>query len=226
MSYLEHRKMILRFRGCSSKRMKMPGGMPQGTLLGVILYLLYINPVGFPAEATIKISTTLHEYWNLLDDVPSLPKNHACLPESLQSIKFKDDATLQKSVSLATKLDQSGPLPFWELGSKQLFGKVLPKANTELQNQINILKQISDEREMVLNSDKTCLFIVNFTQNHQFRPLLQIPGCPRLLENVLETKLLGYWFTHDMKVHYHINHILKISYKRIWAIAVASLQAE
>ena len=133
-----------------------------------------------------------------------------------------DDATFQESVNLttelATNLDQSGPLPFWELGSKQLFGKVLPKANTELQKQINILKQLSDEREMALNSDKTCLFIVNFTQNHQFRPLLQIPECPRPLQNVLETKLLGYWFTHDMKVHYHINHILKISYKRIWAI--------
>ena len=105
-----------------------------------------------------------------------------------------DDATLQESVNLttelATNLDQSGPLPFWELGSKQLFGKVLPKANTELQNQINILKQISDEREMVLNSDKTCLFIVNFTQNHQFRPLLQIPGCPRLLENVTSLPMI------------------------------------
>ena len=202
--------------------MNMPGGMPQGTLLGVILYILYINPVGFPAEATIKISTTLHDYWNLLDDIPHLPENNISLPDSLQSIKFMDDATLQESVNLTTELasslDRSGPLPFWELGPKQLSGKVLPKANTALQDQINIIKQLSDEREMALNSDKTCLFIVNFTQNHQFRPLLQIPGCPTLLQTVLETKLLGFWFTHDMKVHRHINHILKISYKRIWAI--------
>ena len=63
-----------------------------------------------------------------------------------------------------------------------------------------------------MNSNKTCLIIVNFTQNYQF------PGCPSLLQTVLETKLLGFWFTHDIKVHCHINHILKISYKRIWAI--------
>ena len=45
-----------------------------------------------------------------------------------------DDATLQESVNLttelATNIDRSGPLPFWELGSKQVSGKVLPKANT------------------------------------------------------------------------------------------------
>ena len=51
MSYLEERKMILRFRGCTADPRDMPGGMPQGTLLGVILYILYINPVGFPSEA-------------------------------------------------------------------------------------------------------------------------------------------------------------------------------
>merc|ERR1711867_388783 len=88
MSYLEHRKMILRFRGCSSQPKDMPGGMPQGTLLGVILYILYINPVGYPAEATIKISEDLHNYWNPLDLPSSLPINDECLPQSLQSIKF------------------------------------------------------------------------------------------------------------------------------------------
>ena len=62
LSYLENRKMILRFRGCSSNPKDMPGGMPQGTLLGVILYILYINPVGFPSEITTVISDILHEY--------------------------------------------------------------------------------------------------------------------------------------------------------------------
>ena len=48
LSYLEKRKMILRFRGCVSDPEEIPGGMPQGTLLGVILYILYIIRVGFP----------------------------------------------------------------------------------------------------------------------------------------------------------------------------------
>ena len=81
MSYLEQRKMILRFRGCSSDPKDMPGGMPQGTLLGVILYILYINPVGFPAEATIKISDVVHDYWEVLDNVPEIQPLILFLPQ-------------------------------------------------------------------------------------------------------------------------------------------------
>ena len=46
LSYLQNRKMILRFRNCSSDPKDLPGGSPQGTLIGVIIYILYINPVG------------------------------------------------------------------------------------------------------------------------------------------------------------------------------------
>ena len=222
MSYLKHRKMIVRFRGCSADPKDMPGGMPQGTLLGVILYILYINPVGFPSEATIRISKDIHNYWNSMENIPDIPSNPDTLPETIQSTKFMDDATLQESVDLirhlASNKDRSGPLPSWELGPKQSNGKVLPKSNSLLQKEIECIKILSDEREMSLNSDKTCLFIVNFTHNHQFRPLLQIPGCNTPIDRVLETKLLGYWFTADMKTHRHVQHILTISYKRIWAI--------
>ena len=84
--------------------------------------------------------------------------------------------------------------------------------------EIEKIKSVSDAREMSLNADKTCLFIVNFTKNHQFKPLLQILSCPGPLEIVLETKLLGYWLTMDMKAHRHVEYILKIAFKRIWAI--------
>ena len=217
MSYLESRKMILRFRGCSSDPEDLPGGMPQGTLLGVILYILYINPVGFPSEVTVNISDTLHNYWQVLDYIPELLPNHETLPEATQSIKFMDDATIQEKIDLtthlATNLDRSGPLPSWERS-----GKVLPKQNTFLQNEIQTIKHLSDSREMVLNSGKTCLFIVNFTDNHQFKSLLQIPDCSSPLEVVFETKLLGYWLTKDMKAHRHVQHMLKIVFKRLWAI--------
>ena len=133
-----------------------------------------------------------------------------------------DDATLQEVVNLETELatnrDRSGPLPSWELGSLQTNGKVLPSSNSKLQSEIEIIKHLSDQREMSLNSDKTCLFIVNFTLKYQFRPLLQIPGCSETIDRVLKKKLLGYWFTADMKTDRHVEHILGISYKRIWAI--------
>ena len=173
-SYLQNRKMILRFRGCCSDPKDMPGGMPQGTLLGVILYILYINPVGFPSEVTTDISDIIHDYWKVLEDFPNIKPNSETLPDTLQSIKFMDDATLQEKVNLqdnlATNIDRSGLLPFWELGSKQQNGQVLPRENSPLQLEINKIKKLSDSREMTLNASKTCSFVVNFTQQYQFRP--------------------------------------------------------
>ena len=54
--------------------------------------------------------------------------------------------------------------------------------------------------------------------NFQFKPLLQIPDCVEPIETVIETKLLGYWLTTDMKPQKHVDHMLGICYKRLWAI--------
>ena len=157
--------------------------MPQGTLLGIILYILYINPVGFSREVTIDASDIIRDYWKALEDFPNIPTNSETLPDTLQSIKFMDDATLQEKINLkdnlATNIDRSGPLPCWELGSKQENGKVLPKENSLLQLEINKIKRLSDDTKRTEN-----LFIlINFTQ--QFRPLLQIPLCESIIDRVL-----------------------------------------
>ena len=218
LSYLQNRKMILRFRKCCSDPRCLAGGCPQGTLIGVILYILYINPIGYPGEITLQISEILHNYWEYLDTVPNLVATQNSLPPTLNSSKYMDDATLQEAVdlttSLATKLDRSGPLPWWESS-----GKLLPNQNTMLQSEINTIKQISDSREMVLNPDKTKLMIINFTHNHQFQSLLTIPGSSATIELCFETKLLGYWLTIDMKPSKHVEHILKIGYGRLWTIS-------
>ena len=208
ISYLENRKMILRFRGCSSSPKDMPGGMPQGTLLGVILYILYINPVGFPSEVTNEFSDVVHKYWEILETIPTSVQNDNKLPESLQSIKFMDDASIQESIDLTTKLsiDTNND-------------HILSKEHTYIQQQIDNIKDISDKREMSLNASKTFLLINNFTHNHQFTHNLQIPGTNSVIESKNETKILGYWLTTDMKAHRHVKHILDIAYKRLWALS-------
>ena len=218
LSYLMNRKMILRFRNCCSHPKCMSGGCPQGTLIGVILYILYINPVGYPGEITLQISDILHNYWITLGNIPDLlPTSHS-LPQNMNSAKYMDDASVQESVdlttSLATKIDRSGPLPYWESS-----GKVLPNENTCMQSEINNIKQLSDAREMVLNPDKTKLMIINFTHNHQFQSQLSIPQSSSKIELCFETKLLGYWLTVDMKPARHVQHILKTCYSRLWAIS-------
>jgi hypothetical protein len=139
------------------------------------------------------------------------------LPPTLSSAKYMDDATLQEAVdlttALATKLDRSGPLPWWESS-----GKLLPNQNTLMQSEIETIKHISDSREMVLNPDKTKLMVINFTHLHQFQSLLSIPGANSTIELTFETKLLGYWLTTDMKPSIHVQYVLKIAYGRLWTI--------
>ena len=212
LSYLQNRKMILRFRNCSSLPRDLPGGCPQGTLIGVILYILYINPIGFPGEITLQINDIVKSY--LMPFLTSFPS----LPSTVNSAKFMDDATLQEAIdltsSLATNIDRSGPLPWWESS-----GKLLPNCNTLLQKEIETIKRISDEREMVLNPDKTKLMIINFTNLHQYKSLLTIPGSSSPIELTFETKLLGYWLTIDMKPAKHVEYVLGIAYGRLWAIS-------
>ena len=103
MSYLEHRKMILRFRNCCSNPKSLPGGCPQGTLIGVILYILYINLIGFPGEITLQINENIINYWNHIDSFLDLFPTGNLLPTSMNSAKFMDDATIQESIALQTE---------------------------------------------------------------------------------------------------------------------------
>jgi hypothetical protein len=141
--------MILRFRNCSSNPKALPGGCPQGTLIGVILYILYINPVGYPGEITLQINDLVKNYWNQLGSVPDLLPSSNILPVTMEAINLK--------TTLATKLDRSGPIPSWESSCK-----LLPVNNCSMQSEIENSKRISDEREMVLNPGKTKLIFIYF----------------------------------------------------------------
>ena len=47
MSFLEGRTMVVRHKGATSSSRALPGGGPQGTLLGLLLFIVLINDVGF-----------------------------------------------------------------------------------------------------------------------------------------------------------------------------------
>ena len=104
LSYLQNRKMILRFRNCCSDPKCLPGGCPQGTLIGVILYILYINPIGYPGEVTLQVSDSLNKYWTQIPQFPELLPTNTTLPETMNTAKYMDDATFQESIDLTFAL--------------------------------------------------------------------------------------------------------------------------
>ena len=47
MAFLKERIMVVRYKGATSSSKSLPGGEPQGTLLGLLLFIVRINVVGF-----------------------------------------------------------------------------------------------------------------------------------------------------------------------------------
>ena len=50
MAFLTDRRMLVRYRGKESGVKPLPGGGPQGTLLGLLLFIVLINDVGFEGQ--------------------------------------------------------------------------------------------------------------------------------------------------------------------------------
>ena len=49
-AFLSDRKMVVRHKGKQSHVKSLPGGGPQGTLLGLLLFIILINDVGFEGQ--------------------------------------------------------------------------------------------------------------------------------------------------------------------------------
>ena len=50
VGFLTDRELVVNYKGETSERKKMPGGGPQGTVLGMFLFLVLINNAGFDEE--------------------------------------------------------------------------------------------------------------------------------------------------------------------------------
>ena len=97
ISYLTGRSMILRYKDVQSARHLMPGGSPQGALLGVLLYLIYVSDIGMdlphiPQDKyvddlslveCIKVETQLKQTGNVM----FLPPGKSSLQKRLDECK-------------------------------------------------------------------------------------------------------------------------------------------
>ena len=50
VGFLSERELILSYKGENSQSKSMPGGGPQGTVLGIFLFLVLINDAGFSKQ--------------------------------------------------------------------------------------------------------------------------------------------------------------------------------
>ena len=144
--------MILRHNGAASSKHLMPGGSPQGTLLGVLLYLVYVSDIGMdPPQPTIAVPGVV--------DLPSVefPPPPATSELKLR-LKFVDDLSMAECVRLDTQLHQGQG------------GYILPSDESVLQRRLDEISSAAEVHDMKLNLTKTKIIPFNFTRKYQFEP--------------------------------------------------------
>ena len=92
-SFLQDRELLLSYRGYTAKSRKLPGGGPQGTVLGMFLFIVLINLIGFKDQ--------VKEVGKVATGRGPLSKRK---PMRNIHLKFVDDMTVAESVNLKKQL--------------------------------------------------------------------------------------------------------------------------
>ena len=203
MSFLSDRTMVVRYKGATSSEKKLPGGGPQGTLLGLLLFIVLINDIGFS---------------NQMNNAGELITTKRTLRSANQlHLKFVDDLTLAESLILKESVlsvpESARPQPD---PYRARTGHVLVPGNSQVLSQITSVIEYAKENDMKLNLDKTKFMLFNHCQSIDFQPSYTIDGTE--IEYVEETKLLGLVLTSDLKFDRNTEFIVKKGYKRIWIL--------
>ena len=207
VSYLTGRSMILRYKGVNSTRHLMSGGSPQGALLGVLLYFVYVSDIGMdlplippPIPGTVDLPSV------------SFPPDAAVTDQEAR-LKFVDDLSVAECVRLDTQLqpdsDQSGPRQYHDRN-----GLIFPPDQSALQKRLDDITKSASIHDMKLNLAKSKIIPFNFTRKYDFVPTYSLDGAP--LEVVYETKLLGLTLTSDCKWEANTKNIVQKGNSRLW----------
>ena len=93
VGFLEGRTLIVSYKGEQSSSKEMPGGGPQGTILGMFLFIILINAAGFKDQNT-HIGQKITRALNKRNEMP--PKHW----------KYVDDLTIAEALNLKEKLKE------------------------------------------------------------------------------------------------------------------------
>ena len=205
IGFLTDREMLVRYKGKYSNRKSLPGGGPQGTRLGLFLFLILINAarIGHLQEHTGSHITK------------SLNKR---TPIQSIHLKYVDDMTGAVAINLKECLipnpDLSPPRP---LDFHDRTGHVLPAGSCKLQDEVEKLIVYCEQNEMRINEEKTKVVLFNNSKKYDFMPKLYIHE-NKFLEVVEQFKLLGIVFRSDLRWHANTQQMCEKGYARLWML--------
>ena len=205
MGFLTERELIVRYGGKHSGRKWLPGGSPQGTRLGLFLFLILINAAGYDT-----LETELGEHM-------TQKKNRRTIIPNIH-LKFVDDLTLAEALNVKEcVVPNPDPNPSRPLSYHDRTHHVLPGDQTPIQRELDRMVQYCTDNQMQINSDKTKVALFNTARNYDFMPQLTIDGVNQL-EVVEEFRLLGLIFKSNLSWQSNTDLMCQKGYARLWML--------
>ena len=142
----------------------MPGGGPQGTILGFFLFLIQINYAGFPEEDR-EVGKSITAAINKRREIKT------------KHLKYVDDLTLAKALDLNTALVSDSdnylekPLTYHNCTEH-----ILPPQEGLLYKQVEELLNYTKENEMKINKNLPKLMLFISKKSRDFTPKIAIEG--------------------------------------------------
>ena len=197
-SYLSNRSLVVSYLGATTEPSPMPGSAPQGTLLGVVIFLVKFNGALLRPKIPRDVFGPVREAKSI-------------------SLKFMDDATTAVTVDLKSSLVQDPiqrPRPFTYIEQNQL---VLPDDQNLLKYYLKDLIEFSEQNKLVINRGKTKIMTFNLSKKLQFPPKLGLPG-QGFFEVVKSMKILGIIMSDNLKWQENTDNMCSKARKRLWII--------
>ena len=142
IAFLKDRQMVVRYKGKISNPKRLPGGGPQGTLLGLLLFIVLINDVGFDGQK------------NQTGEVITCKQNLRKVNEI--HLKYVHDLSLGEAVSLKDQLisipvNQRPQPDNWHARN----GHAFRYEDSRVFKEIERTRNYATENGMKLNKNKT-----------------------------------------------------------------------
>ena len=203
IAFLTNRKMKVKYKGAYSKLFSLPGGGPQGSLLGLFLFLVLINDVWFEAQVN-----NTGELITKRKKVKEINEIH---------LKYVDDLALAETIDMKEQLEY---VPVDERQQPDDFrartGLRLKEETSRIRDQLNKTLSYAKQNGMRINLDKTKLMLFNPCISRDFVPEMTVDNTR--IELVEQTKLLGVIITSDLKWENNTQYIIQRCNSKMWTI--------
>jgi hypothetical protein len=205
IGFLTDRKMYVRYKGKHSGIKSLPGGGPQGTLLGLLLFIILINDIGFTGQV------------NNAGELITSNRNMKNIDEI--HLKYVDDLTMAEAINLPANLvsvpEDVRPMPDMYHART---GHVMPdqEEHSRVLQQLRKTKQYADENDIKINLKKTKMMLFNPCTSIDFLP--QFAFDDQELEVVEEMRVLGITITSDINWATNTHNMVTRANKKLWVL--------